>query len=197
MLAARFALMYPQRVASLTLVNPIGLEDYRATVPYLNVSGWYEREIKQTYKSLAEYQRDTYYGGKWNAEYARWVKPMGAVTLGPGYPRVARVSALTYDMIYTQPVCYELGQISAPTLLIIGQRDRTAIGKDRATPEAAAKMGDFPALGRWAAKTIPHAQLVELADVGHMPMTEAYDRYFPALREFLAAQPVQPATALP
>ncbi|MFT3684480.1 MAG: alpha/beta hydrolase [Phycisphaerales bacterium] len=195
MIAARFALMFPDRVSSLTLVNPIGLEDYRLKVPYLDVAGWYEREVKQTYASLAKYQRDTYYAGSWSAEYAKWVKPIAAMTLGPGWPRVARVSALTYDMIYTQPVCYELGQIKAPTLLIIGQRDRSAIGKDRAAPEVAKTMGDFAALGKWAAKTIPSARLVELDNVGHMPMTEAYDRFIGPLKEFLGAQPAVPAPA--
>ncbi|HYD00121.1 MAG TPA: alpha/beta hydrolase [Phycisphaerales bacterium] len=189
MLATRFALVFPERTASLTLVNPIGLEDYRVLAPYQSVARWYEREVKQTFESLAKYQRENYYGGTWNEGYARWVRPIAAMTLGPDYPKVARVNALTYDMIYTQPVCYEFGRIGVPTLLIIGQRDRTAIGKDLATPQGAAKMGDYPALGARAAKAIPSARLVALDGVGHVPQIEAYERFISALESFISALP--------
>ena len=36
-------------------------------------------------------------------------------------------------MICTQPVCYEFGLLTVPTLLLIGQKDSTAIGKDLGT----------------------------------------------------------------
>lgn len=32
-------------------------------------------------------------------------------------------------MVLTQPVVYELGRLRPPTLLIVGERDTTAIGK--------------------------------------------------------------------
>jgi len=44
---------------------------------------------------------------------------------------VAWNSALLCDMIYTQPVVHAFSQLLAPTLLLIGQLDTTAIGKDR------------------------------------------------------------------
>ena len=45
MLAARYALMYPDEVSALVLVNPIGLEDWKALgVPALTVDQWIERE---------------------------------------------------------------------------------------------------------------------------------------------------------
>ena len=34
-------------------------------------------------------------------------------------------------MIYEQPIVYEVGEINRPTLLIIGQADRTVVGKNR------------------------------------------------------------------
>ena len=47
MLAARYALMYPDSVSTLVLVNPIGLEDWKAKgVPYRSVDSWYRRELK-------------------------------------------------------------------------------------------------------------------------------------------------------
>ena len=45
MIAARYALMYPGDVSALVLVNPIGLEDWKALgVPALSVDQWIERE---------------------------------------------------------------------------------------------------------------------------------------------------------
>ena len=53
-------------------------------------------------------------------------------------------------MILGQPVVYELERIAVPTVLMIGQKDTTAIGKDRAPPEAAKTLGNYPELGRLA-----------------------------------------------
>ena len=47
----------------------------------------------------------------------------------PDYPKVAEASALTYAMIYQQPVVYEFDQLQVPTLLVIGQEDRTIVEK--------------------------------------------------------------------
>jgi pimeloyl-ACP methyl ester carboxylesterase len=44
MLAVRYALMYPDATEQLVLVNPIGLEDWKAKgVPSLSVDDWYAR----------------------------------------------------------------------------------------------------------------------------------------------------------
>jgi pimeloyl-ACP methyl ester carboxylesterase len=83
-----------------------------------------------------------------------------------------------------------------PTLIIIGQRDRTAIGKERVRKEVAARMGDYPALGRAAARRIPNARLVEIAEAGHLPQVDAFPKYVRALLDFIggvrAAVSVQP-----
>jgi len=102
---------------------------------------------------------------------------------------VAWDSALLYDMIYTQPVFYELGQVSMPTLLLIGQKDTTAIGKDAAPPDVRAQLGHYPELGRAAAKAIPHATLVEFAELGHAPQMQDPQAFHKALLDGLAALP--------
>ena len=68
----------------------------------------------------------------------------------------------------------------------IGQRDRTAIGKDLAPPEVAKKLGDYPVLGKRAAQAIPGARLVEFADLGHSPQVEDPARFNAALLQALA-----------
>jgi pimeloyl-ACP methyl ester carboxylesterase len=104
---------------------------------------------------------------------------------GPDRERLAWVSALTTEMVLTQPVLYEFGDLKVPTLLVIGQRDRTAIGKGWASPEVRARLGNYPVLGRSAARAIPGAKRVELSGVGHMPQVEDFERYIGALKDFL------------
>jgi pimeloyl-ACP methyl ester carboxylesterase len=185
MLAARFALMHPERVERLVLVNPIGLEDWKTVVPYRSIDQWYEQEKKATADSVRAYQRTSYYDGKWKPEYERLIEIAAGVTQHPDYPKVAWASALTADMIFTQPVVYEFPLVSVPTLLVIGQRDRTALGRAWAPKDLAAKLGDYPALGKKAAAAIPDAKLVEIPGVGHLPQVEAFDAYSRALAEFL------------
>ena len=76
-------------------------------------------------------------------------------------------SALIYDMIFTQPVIYEMPQLKVPTVLLIGDADTTAIGSDIAPPQVKAKMGHYKVLGKQAAALIPDARLIEFAGMGH------------------------------
>jgi pimeloyl-ACP methyl ester carboxylesterase len=190
MLAIRYALMFPHETQQLVLVNPIGLEDWKAKgVPSLSVDQWYERELKTTADSIRRYEQTTYYAGQWRADYEPWVQMLAGMYRGPGKQIVAWNSALLYDMIYTQPVVYELGHLSMPTLLLIGQKDTTAIGKDAAPPDVRAKIGHYPELGKAAAKAIPHATLVEFADLGHAPQMQDPQAFHKALLDGLAAVP--------
>jgi pimeloyl-ACP methyl ester carboxylesterase len=185
MLATRFALMFPDRVEKLVLVNPIGLEDWKTVVPYHTIDQWYEQEKKATPESIRDYQRNAYYGGTWKPEYERLIEPAIGALHHPDYPKVAWASALVYDMVFTQPVVYEFPNLKVPTLLIIGQRDRTALGKAGVPKEIAATLGNYPVLGKRTAAAIPGAQLVEIPGVGHLPQVEAFEAYSQALAQFL------------
>ena len=92
-------------------------------------------------------------------------------------------------MIFTQPVLYELEHLSAPTLMIIGQRDKTALGKPLVRDEVAAMMGDYATLDAKFAARIPNATLIELEGVGHIPQYEAWNEYIEALTDFLKRSP--------
>jgi pimeloyl-ACP methyl ester carboxylesterase len=186
MLAARYALQYPASVERLMLVNPIGLEDWKAEgVPWRSIDAWNEREQKTTFDSIRDYQRTVYYGGAWKPEYEHWVRMLGGMYAGDGREAVAWSQALTSDMVFNQPVVYELPKITTPTTLFIGLKDRTAIGKDLAAPELAKRLGDYPALGKRAAAAIPGATLVEFADLGHSPQVEDSTRFNAALLDAL------------
>lgn len=190
MLATRFALAYPDAVEQLVLVNPIGLEDWQAAgVPYQSIDAAYQGELKTSFASIKAYQQKFYYHGNWKPEYDRWVAMLAGMYAGPGKEKVAWNQALTSDMVFTQPVVHEFGRIKAPTVLIIGGMDRTAPGANRASAEIAARLGDYPELGRATARAIPRATLVEFPGYGHSPQVEAPEEFHAALLRELAKGP--------
>ncbi|RWN67391.1 MAG: alpha/beta hydrolase [Mesorhizobium sp.] len=184
MLAARYALQFPQTVERLVLVNPIGLEDWQAKgVPYATLDTAYASELKTSFASIKAYQQRVYYNGDWKPEYDRWVSMLAGMYAGEGKEIVAWNQAQTSDMIFTQPVIHEFGNIYVPTTLIIGGKDRTAPGSNRASAEVAKTLGQYPKLGRAAAAAIPNATLVEFPELGHSPQIEAPGEFHSALVE--------------
>ncbi len=193
MLGIRYALIYPDRVDQLVLVDPIGLEDWKARgVPWQSVDAWYQSELQTTAERIRNYERTTYYVGTWEPAYEPWVQMLAGMYRGDGRDAVAWDSALLYDMIYTQPVIYELGALRPPVLLIIGDKDTTAVGKDRVSPEVRATLGNYPVLGKAAAAQIQHCKLVEFPDLGHAPQIQAPERFHRVLLEGLQAAGTQP-----
>ena len=183
MLATRFALMYPETVTHLILENPIGLEDYRDFVPYASIEDLYANELKTTEEGMRHYQKSYYV--LWKPDYEEYVQIFARWKLSGEYQRLAMSSALTYQMIYEQPVCHEFSHIKAATLLIIGQADRTVVGKSRVRKDILPSVGQYPELGRRTAKIIPNCSLVEIKNVGHIPHFEAPDRFHDEVLSFL------------
>lgn len=187
MLAMRYALMYPTSVDQLVLVDPIGLEDWKAKdVPWLSLDGWKEREQRVSADSIRAYERATYYADSWDPSYERWVQMLAGMYRGPGREAVASSSARLYDMIATQPVFYEFERIVPPVLLMIGDKDTTAIGKDLAPASVRPTLGNYPALGKAAAARFPQAQLIEFPDLGHSPQIQAPAQFHAALLGWLS-----------
>ena len=186
MLATRFALMYPETTEKLILENPIGLEDWKLVVPYQTIDWWYNSELKKTAKSIKAYQLKYYYDGKWKAEYDEWVNLLAGWTLNSEYSKIAWNSAVTYDMIFTQPVVYEFKNITCPTLLIIGTRDRTAIGKPLVSEKVRKTMGLYNKLGKITQQKIVNSELVEIENIGHLPHIESFEKFITPLKTFLS-----------
>lgn len=189
MLAARYARSYPASVEKLVLVNPIGLEDWQAKgVPYATIDQLFEGEQKTSFESIKAYQQRYYYNGVWKPEYDRWVDMLAGMYAGPGGRIVAWNQAQTSDMVFTQPVVHEFAGIQAPTLLMIGGKDRTAPGANRAPKAVADQLGHYPELGRLTAKAIPNAQLVAFPELGHSPQVEDPGQFHAALLKGLASE---------
>lgn len=186
MLATRYALQYPDAVEQLVLLNPIGLEDWRAMgVPYVAPEKIYQAERKKSYASIQAYQQASYYDGKWKDSYTPWARMLAEAYSGERGDAFAWSMALTADMILSQPVVYQFDQLRVPTVLIVGLRDRTAIGRPLVSDELAARMGDYPALTRKLAARIPQLDVITFDGVGHLPHIEAPQRFFGALRSVL------------
>ena len=189
MLAVKFALKYPERVEKLVLENPIGLEDYRAATGPISFEQLYHSEL-QDHNTNSHDIRNFYkrYFVVWKREYEQFVEIKARVALSGEFPRWAKAAARTYAPIFDEPIVPDLPKLKVPTLLVIGQSDRTVVGKNSMTPEKAALAGDYPAMGKAAQKAIPNSKLVEMAKIGHIPHLEAAEAFHLALLTFLEAR---------
>lgn len=185
MLATRYALMYPNATEQLALINPLGLEDWQALgVPYAGIDSYYKEELEFTAQGLRDYQRSVHYNGEWRPEFERWIDMQAGMFSGKSLPIIARHAALTYDMIYSQPVVHEFENLQMPTTLFIGLIDKTAISHG-APPAVAAKLANYAELGKAAAKRIPKATLVEFDNLAHSPHLQAPQQFYPELLKTL------------
>jgi pimeloyl-ACP methyl ester carboxylesterase len=171
MLATRYALMFPERVQKLLLEDPIGLEDYRTFVPYTTTEAQYQTELKATAESVRKYYQSSYFT-QWKPEYEELVRIAAGVGYSVDFPRYAKVAAMTFTMIYEQPVVYEFPNLKVPTVLFIGKQDKTIVGKGLLNPQQQAMHGQYNVLGKQTVAKIPGAKLVEFNDCGHIPHLE-------------------------
>jgi pimeloyl-ACP methyl ester carboxylesterase len=145
----------------------------------------YQQELQTTADRIREYERTTYYAGTWRPSYEQWVQTLAGLYRGPGRELVAWNAAMLSDMIYTQPVLYEFGDLQMPVLLVIGDKDTTAFGKEVSSAEVRATLGHYPELGKEAAARIPRVQLVEFPDLGHSPQIQAPETFHKVLLDWL------------
>jgi pimeloyl-ACP methyl ester carboxylesterase len=176
MLATRFALMYPSCCSKLVLENPIGLEDWKLIVPYSTIDNENKKELNKTREDVKEYMSKSYFHNQWKNDYEPLLDESERHLKGKSFHAYAKNMALTTDMIFTQPVCYEFKNLHVPVSLIIGQLDRTVIGKEKA-PAEAGQLGNYPVLGKKTAAEIKNCQLLEIPGVGHVPHIEDFNLF--------------------
>jgi len=182
MLAARFTLMYPDAVRKLVFENPIGLEDYKTFIPYRPTDSQFASEMKANWQSLKAYQQSYY--PEWKPQYDQYVTAQYEALQHPDFRQATWASALTYQMIYEQPVVYEFKDIRCPTLVIIGQADRTVVGKNLLAKAQATQHGNYPVLGERLHQQIKGSTLIPFPGVGHIPHIQQPDLFLQQLIRF-------------
>jgi pimeloyl-ACP methyl ester carboxylesterase len=183
MLASRFALMFPQTVTKLILEDPLGLEDYKKFIPLQPIEALYKNELKATYESYKQYQQSYY--PVWKPEYEIYVKAQAEALGQKDFSSVAWVNALTWQMIYEQPVLYDFNKLSMPVLLIVGEKDRTILGKNLLNKDQQKLHGNFPKLASKAIKKMNNAKLIVIPLVGHIPHVQTTDIFNTYVIKFL------------
>jgi pimeloyl-ACP methyl ester carboxylesterase len=187
MTAVRFTLMNPGRVTHLVLEDPLGLADYRIGIPAQSEETLYEHELHWTDPAVIRDYVKAYFVHPDPKVCEPLADILVRVTLSPEYPQWARSAALTFQMIYQQPVRHEYHLIAPPTLLIVGAEDHVVPLGQYATPQEASRLGDFKALSEQAASDIPRATRVVVPECGHIPHLEVPEKFFAAVLPFLAA----------
>jgi pimeloyl-ACP methyl ester carboxylesterase len=70
-------------------------------------------------------------------------------------------------------------------LIIIGQADRTVVGKKLVAKQIVEQYGQYPQLGRTLHELISASTLVELPGVGHIPHVQSPDQFREKVLAFL------------
>jgi pimeloyl-ACP methyl ester carboxylesterase len=187
MTAARFTLMNPDRVTHLVLEDPLGLADYRTGIPPQSEGTLYQHELHWTDPATIRGYVKGYFVHPDPKVWEPLADVLVRVTLSPDYPRWARAAALTFQMIYQQPVRYEYHLIAPPALLIVGAEDHVVPLGQYASPAELARLGDFTGLSESAVHDIPRAKRVVIPECGHIPHLEHPATFLAELLPFLAS----------
>jgi pimeloyl-ACP methyl ester carboxylesterase len=187
MLAARFTRTYPERVRKLVLEAPVGLEDYRLTVPPVTDEYLYEREYKLSAEEYRNFLKNAYSLSVPAEQIEPFVELRERLKSSGEYPRWVRSFIHSYQMIHDQPVVYEYPLIRTPTLFVMGGNDHNAPGKPYTTRDQGAGMGRNVENARRIAGAMPNARVVVLDGVGHLPHFERPEDFNKIVLEFLQA----------
>jgi pimeloyl-ACP methyl ester carboxylesterase len=183
-LAIRMASMVPDRIERLVLEDPIGLVDYRAFVAPQETAVLIAAEHAYTPASYRAFIAH-FFPILPQEDYESFVTWRMRVAQSAEFDRFARASALTYQMIYREPVRPLLATLTMPTLLTAGTSDRSAPLVTYATAEARARMPGLHEAARLAMADLHAGRFVSFPGVGHVPHLEAPDHFRQALAAFL------------
>lgn len=177
MLAMRLARTYPDRVHRLVLESPLGLEDYRQYVPLVPRDALFHQELGLTPEAYRFFMTSTY-APEDTAIIEPYVSLRQRLMGSAEYPRWVQCYDSSFYAIWGQPVLPEIKLIAAPTLFLVGTRDRTAPGKAYAKPQDRARMGHIAELAQSVAPQMPdaHVMAFEAGHLLHLEQPVAFNR---------------------
>lgn len=187
MLAVRFTRSYPERVRKLVLESPIGLEDYRFTVPPVTDEQLIAQEMAQTPEGYFKFLKNGYSLDLPDSAITPFVELRQRLALSGEFPRWVTSFIASYQMIHDQPVVHEYPLIATPTLFIMGENDHNAPGRPFAPAALAKAMGFNTDNARKIAATMPAARMVSFEGVGHIPHLERPARFLSECLAFLGS----------
>ncbi|MGB3581273.1 MAG: alpha/beta hydrolase [Roseiarcus sp.] len=185
MLAVRLARAYGSRIDHLVLYSPIGLEDYRFSVPPVTDEELARRERALTADGYRKQLMTNYALSLPESAIEPFVQLRDGIRESGEYPRWLKSFVASYQMIYTQPVVHEIPLIDRPTLFIMGANDHNAPGRPFAPSELRDRMGQNAALAQSLAARMANARVVVFEGVGHLGHLEATQRFNETLLNFL------------
>jgi pimeloyl-ACP methyl ester carboxylesterase len=185
MLASRFSLIYADIISNLILINPIGLENYLEYVEYKDISFFYKKELQIQPENIISYQKKNYYDGNWNENYELLASHLIGWINGEDWDSLAKISAKTYDMIFTGSVIEDFKKFKVPVSLILGTRDRTGPGRNWKKTGVNYDLGRYDLLGKRVKKMNSNINLIELEGLGHLPQIEDFESFYSELEKVL------------
>ena len=185
MLASRFSLLYADIISNLILINPIGLENYLEYVEYKDISFFYKKELQLQPENIINYQKKNYYDGQWNKNYELLASHLIGWINGEDWKSLAKISAKTYDMIFTGSVIEDFKNFKLPVSLILGTRDRTGPGRNWKKAGVNYDLGRYDLLGKKVKKMNSNINIIELEGLGHLPHIENFELFYSELEKLL------------
>ena len=187
MLTVRIARSYPARVDRLVLEAPIGLEDYRNFAPPVESARIMAAEDRLTPEGYRTQLVNNYSLTLPPEAITPFIEARMRIKGSAEYPRWLRAFVNSYQMIWSQPVVYEIPLLQQPVLFIMGGNDRNAPGRGFAPMELRARMGDNTGLARQLASRMPNAKVEVYDGIGHLVHMEAVQRFNASVLQFLNA----------
>jgi len=185
MLAVRLARNAASRVNSLVLEAPIGLEDYRFTVPPASNEFLLKREGELTADAYRKQLMTSYALSLPASAIEPFVSIRERVKGSGEYRRWLQSFVNSYQAIWGQPVVHEIPLVTAPTLFVMGANDRNAPGKPYAPEALRAGMGDNAGHARALAARMQNGRAEVIEGVGHLVHMEATERFNGLAIDFL------------
>jgi len=187
MLAVRIARSYPTRVDRIVLEAPIGLEDYRNFAPPVETARIMADEDRLSPEAYRNQLMTNYSLTLPPEAITPFIEARMRIKESAEYPRWLRAFVNSYQMIWGQPVVYEIPLVQQSVLFIMGGNDRNAPGRAFAPMELRARMGDNARLARELAARMPNAKVEVFDGIGHLVHMEAVQRFNASVLSFLNA----------